>query len=144
MTTASTERVFKLGAKAVCKDCSRPTVTAGVWALVVALHEAGKKADIALFATEAEADAGATWLSGAGATTTAAMPPALKKSMNNSMTSASNFIVDVDEVTEAAPAVSPYHGKVVKGINLPIFNGTIFIGQHGRRQDDGRARRDHR
>ena len=57
MTTASTERVFKLGAKAVCKDCSRPTVTAGVWALVVALHEAGKKADIALFATEAEADA---------------------------------------------------------------------------------------
>ena len=61
MTSASTGRVFKLGAKAVCKDCARPKVSAGQWALVLTLHESGKKCDVALFATELEADAGAAW-----------------------------------------------------------------------------------
>ena len=116
---------FKVGAIAkVDRDSRTHKTKVGQWIVIVSTSDNDKKADIEVFDGEEDAKKVAAEVLGSGAGT-GTRPSPLITLTNMSKIQVGNVTGNVESVMKAK---SPYDGKKVKGIVLPITIGGVFQG----------------
>ena len=112
---------------------STHAISDGQWLVVTATSGAGKKADLRVFDSEADADQECSFVLGNAAATAVRPTPVKTLSMVTKAT-ATNVCHDVDQIVVAAPPPpSPYDGKVARGMTLPVLARHLGL-HHARKQ----------
>ena len=100
----------------------------GQWLVIVKTSNGDKKAEVHIFNDEGDAKATQAHVKGTGAGV-GALPKPVKVLNNATKTIVGNVTSNVDNVMKVVGvAPSPYDGKTVKGVTLPIMVGGIFQG----------------